>query len=246
MGILARGDFRIVQLNIVLEPYVTINAPSPKDPPLDRRPIASRDTPWAAWITETLVATGVSPNTISLGGMLAATAAGACFAATAWTGEWQLRALWLAGAVLCQVRLLCNLFDGMVAIRRGVASPVGELYNEVPDRVSDSAVLVGLGFASGGDWQLGYIGAILALSTAYVRVLGKSLGTPSDYCGPMAKPQRMALVTVLGVYLGFAPWGGGLKIAEVVLVQWLICLGCVVTIVRRLWRVAGRLRSSLV
>ncbi len=43
---------------------------------------------------------------------------------------------WLAGALLVQLRLLANLYDGMVAVLRQIASPVDELFNEVPDRVS--------------------------------------------------------------------------------------------------------------
>jgi phosphatidylglycerophosphate synthase len=212
--------------------------------PSDRRPIASRETRWATWMTEKLVGLGFSPNAISIGGMFAAVTAGACFAATTWADGAQQRPLWLCGAILCQVRLLCNLFDGMVAIRQGVASPVGELFNEVPDRVSDSAVMIGLGFACGGDWQLGYLSALLAVSTAYIRVLGKSLGLASDFIGPMAKPQRMALVTALAVYLGLSPWKGGMLVTEVAFAQWLICLGCLATILRRISRLSRRLRNA--
>lgn len=220
---------------------MTKDGPMSEYLPIDRRPIASRTARWATWMTERLVEFGLSPNSISIGGMLAALAAGACFSSTSWTDGWQVRALWLAGAFLCQVRLLCNLFDGMVALRKGVASPIGELYNEVPDRVSDSAILIGVGFSLGGDWQLGYISALLAVSTAYIRLLGKSLGTPSDYGGPMAKPQRMALATFLGVYLGLSPWVGRLPVTEVAIFQGLICLGCFATILGRLVRIAHRL-----
>lgn len=223
---------------------MTIDGNSSQYAPTDRRPIASRETRWAASITEKLCELGFSPNAISIGGMVAAMTAGVCFASTAWTNDWLQRGLFLTGGVLCQFRLLCNLFDGMVAVKKGVASPVGELYNEIPDRISDSAVLIGLGFASGGNWQLGYIAAILAVFMAYVRAVGKSLGTPSDYCGPMAKPQRMAIVTVLSIYLSASPWAGQLPIHEVVLTLGLICVGSVLTSVRRLLRIARRLRKS--
>ncbi len=55
--------------------------------------------------------------------------------------EWKL----ILAAVCVQLRLLCNLFDGMVAVEGGKSSPVGGLYNEVPDRVADT--LFFLGFA---------------------------------------------------------------------------------------------------
>ena len=47
--------------------------------PNDRRPIKSRDTRWAEAATQALVNTGVSPNTISVIGMIAALAAGVVF-----------------------------------------------------------------------------------------------------------------------------------------------------------------------
>lgn len=65
--------------------------------PNDRRPIQSRSTRWAETTTKWLVKFGVSPNAISVVGMLAAIAAGACFGSTdIVTGTGQ-RVLWLVG-----------------------------------------------------------------------------------------------------------------------------------------------------
>ncbi len=122
--------------------------------------------------------------------------AGICLATTWWHPEFD-RPLWLAGAVLVVLRLIANMLDGMVAVGRGIATPLGELFNEVPDRVSDTAVLVGAGIAAGGDWGLGLAAALAAMSTAYVRAVGKAAGAPSDFRGPMAKQQRMAVVVLL-------------------------------------------------
>jgi len=220
-----------------------INTDSLGYSPTDRRPISSRDSPWASWITDKLIDLGLSPNSISVFGMFAAIVAGVCFSATSGNDEFAQRVLWFSGAFLCQIRLLCNLVDGMVAIKKGIASPVGELYNEVPDRVSDSAVFIGLGFASGGDLHLGYLAALLAVLTAYIRAVGKSLGGANDFCGPMAKPHRMATVTILALYLSVSPWSGRLLIHEVNLALGLICLGSLCTVVRRLRRIAQRLRD---
>ena len=120
---------------------------------------------------------------------------GAALIATAGLPE-IVRILWIVGAAFIQLRLLANLFDGMVAIARGTASKVGELFNEVPDRVSDSAILIGLGYAPGGQVGLGYAAALAAMMTAYVRAVGKGAGTPNEFCGPMAKQQRMFLATM--------------------------------------------------
>jgi phosphatidylglycerophosphate synthase len=203
---------------------------------VDRRPIKSRDTRWAEAATEGLVNFGVTPNAISVFGMLAAIAAGIMFYWTGITLDPVQRILWFCGGLLCQLRLLCNLFDGMVAVARNSASAQGEIYNEVPDRISDAAILIGLGYSFGGDVILGYVAALTAVFIAYVRAMATSIGAPNDFCGPMAKPQRMAIVTVLALYLAFSPetWRQPWSEVEAVLV--IIIVGGLLTSLRRLIR----------
>lgn len=208
----------------------------------DRRPIAARNLGLTQAVAAWLVARGSSPNGISLAGMGCGLAAGLAFAATAWMPglAWPW---WLLGAALVQARLLANLFDGMVAIGRGVASPVGELFNEVPDRVSDTAVLVGLGVAA-GSVALGLAAALAAMATAYVRTTARAAGAPMDFAGPMAKQQRMALVTGLGLWCALLPaaWSGGAWAPWGVLVG--ITLGSLATAWRRLLRAAAALGAQ--
>jgi phosphatidylglycerophosphate synthase len=214
--------------------------------PTERRPIASRNLRIVQWISTTLVRANVSPNMISIAGMICAIVGGFAFAATSWWPDWQ-RAFWLIAALMIQMRLMANLLDGMVAIESGKASPVGELYNEVPDRVSDAALLAGAGYALGGDVALGFTAACVAIFTAYVRAMGKAAGGPQDYCGPMAKPQRMFVMTCVGVYLGIAPadwqptWHDRGIVAAGLLV---IILGGIVTSLRRLLRLAAFLKRA--
>src|SRR5881398_3391076 len=115
------------------------------------------------------------------------------------------RLFWLIAAVVAQLRLRANMLDGMVALVSARASKVGELYNEVRDRVSDAAVFIGAGYAWGGDVALGYIATILAIFTAYVRAAGKIAGAPNEFCGPMAKQHRMLVVTLICVYAAITP-----------------------------------------
>lgn len=166
--------------------------------------------------------------------MVAGVLAGVSFAFAPMTGV-----LWLGGALLVQLRLLANMMDGMVAVGRGIASPVGELYNEVPDRVSDTAVLAGCGWACGQP-ALGLAAALMAIATAYVRVLGRASGAPSDFRGPMAKQQRMALITAVAVVCAFAPvaWYAPLVAAAL----WVIAVLSLATAIRRLAGVARALR----
>jgi len=207
--------------------------------PSDRRPIAARDTGAAAALAGWLIRRRASPNGISAAGMVAGLLAGLALAGTAPWPE-AARPLWLLGALLIQLRLLANLLDGMVAIGRGVASPAGELWNEVPDRVSDTATLLGLGVAAGSPaW--GLAAALAAMATAYVRTTGRAAGAPSDFRGPMAKQQRMALVTALAVIVALTPvaWHAPLPFWALVL----LTAGAALTALRRLRGTAAALEG---
>ena len=180
----------------------------------------------------------MTSKTISVIGMLAAIAAGVAFYSTSNTLDPLQRILWFGGGLLCQLRLFGNLLDGMVAVARNIASAKGEIYNEVPDRISDAVILIGLGYSVGGDIVLGYAAALTSIFVAYVRATATSIGARNDFCGPMAKPQRMAIVTVLALYLAFSPEAWRLPWGEVRSVLVLIIVGGLLTAVRRLTRAA--------
>src|SRR5881409_2726293 len=169
---------------------------------MDRRPIATRNRKWAQAATTWLAARNVSPNTISIAGMCACIVAGIALGVTSIA---DYRILWLIAALGAQLRLTANMLDGLVALPSGRTSRVGELYNEVPDRISDAAVFIGAGFAWGGNIALGYIATILAVFTAYVRAAGKIAGAPNEFCGPMAKQHRMLVITLICVYAATTP-----------------------------------------
>ena len=216
--------------------------------PAERRPIAARKWAFSRGLASWLARRGVAPNAISVFGMFAAVAAGCLLVATA-----QLEAarpfLWIGAAAGIVLRLLANMLDGMVAVESGRASAVGELFNEVPDRISDAAVLVGLGYAHGSEPVLGYLAALLAVFTAYVRAVGKVAGAPQFFQGPMAKPQRMWLVVAVCLGAALFPAGGsfemaGLRLTAPTVVLALIALGCVVTAARRLALIGGALRGK--
>jgi phosphatidylglycerophosphate synthase len=212
---------------------------------IDRRPIATRNRKWAQSATAWLASRNVSPNAISIAGMCACIAAGLALALT--SVEYN-RVFWLVGALGAQLRLTANMLDGMVAVVSGRASKVGELYNEVPDRVSDAAVFIGAGYAWGGNVALGYIATILAIFTAYVRAAGKIASAPNEFCGPMAKQHRMLVITVGCVYSAVVPrsWQifhfDNLEIGVMALALSVIIAGCLATVIRRLQRIARDLR----
>lgn len=186
---------------------------------------------------------GVSPNTISIAGMIVGLLAGVCFAMTARVAEGE-RVLWFAGAACVQLRLLANMLDGMVAVESKRTSRLGELFNEIPDRVSDSAAFIGLGLAA--NLSLGFSAALAAIFTAYVRTVGKVAGAHQEFCGPMAKPQRMFLVTVLAIFCTFAPqeWRSISGVSVVNALLSVVIAGSLVTALRRLGRIEQALRAK--
>lgn len=214
----------------------------------DRRPIATRERKASIALASAVARAGLSANTISVLGMVAGLGSGAALALTPGLGPAAARGAFLAAAVLIQLRLLANMLDGMVAVSTGQASPVGELYNEIPDRVSDAATLIGLGYAAGGSPELGYVATCLAFLTAYIRAVGRGAGAGSDFRGPMAKPQRMFLCTVTALYIALAPaawqpsFGRGWSLPAAALA--VVALGSFVTCVRRLLGIAGKLSRA--
>jgi phosphatidylglycerophosphate synthase len=216
---------------------------------ITRRPIKTREHPLSQKFAAALARRDVSPNTISTWGMVFGIAAGLAFAATARYPE-TARLFWLAGAFFVQLRLLANLFDGMVAIEGGKKSSVGELYNEVPDRVSDAATLIGLGYAAHASAALGFSCACAAILTAYLRAMGASLGNGQDFSGPFAKPQRMFAATLAGLFGTLAPgaWQS-LSFCKcnhgfVVPILVVILIGTLLTALRRLRHIAAKLNAN--
>lgn len=225
---------------------VTPRGRSNKPTAPNRRPIAARESGWARSLAASLASGGVSPNAISIASMV--------FAAL---GAWGMLMAapfgYLVAVLSVQLRLVCNLLDGMVAIEGGRKSPVGDLYNEVPDRVADSLLLVALGYASGDLW-VGWAAALFAALTAYMRVLGGALRQQQSFRGPMAKQHRMAVLTG-GLLLAFALQfvhpaklntlpPGALPHAALFLTGLIIVVGSAITCVLRLQGVARRLRRQ--
>ena len=217
--------------------------------PSDRRPLASRDVEIIQRVATWLVVRRVSANAISLCSIVFAGLASVCLAITVPSGDVRGRWLFALAALFVQARLLANLLDGMVAVASGQASPEGELYNEVPDRVADALILIGAGFAVGGTPTLGYLSALVAVFVAYIRALGSTAGVRGLFIGPMAKPQRMATLTAACIYCACAPagWPGGLaggRFGAISMALALITGGGALTAMRRLQRIASHLREA--
>jgi phosphatidylglycerophosphate synthase len=151
----------------------------------------------------------------------------------------------LMAAATIQLRLLCNLLDGMLAVEEGFKTKTGDVYNDLPDRVADVLILVGAGYSiryvPGGS-TLGWAAAVTAVFTAYVRLLGGSLGVTQHFIGPMAKQHRMFTLTI-ATLLSAVETMLGMPLRAMPIGLALITAGSVVTGFRRTQRIVGEMEA---
>lgn len=208
----------------------------------DRRPLASRNTRWAQALARRMTALSVTPNQISQASMAMAALAGGCFWLSGYVGVGTRVLLLILGALFCQLRLLCNLLDGMVAVEGGKGEADGPFWNEFPDRIADILILAGIGYGIAAP-GLGWAAAAFAVLTAYVRELARATGNPSDFGGPMAKQHRMAVVTAAAALsIVEALWSGGVWVLTIAL--WIVAVGSAVTVLRRARNVIRHLKAK--
>jgi phosphatidylglycerophosphate synthase len=196
----------------------------------------------ASWLARA----GLRPNHISLLGVGFSALSAVCFlVAPAVDPTWR-SLVFLGAAALIPFRGLCNLCDGLMAIEGGLRTRSGEIYNDLPDRFSDTLVLVTAGYAIPATaWGpgIGWLAALLAVLTAYVRVLGAAAGTPQQFGGPMAKTHRMVVLAAASVGAAAESfWGVPSRALALGLLA--VVIGGAVTIVRRTARIIAALEAS--
>jgi phosphatidylglycerophosphate synthase len=197
----------------------------------NRRPLKVRSLSIFQQLARKLSQTAITPNQISLLSVVFAALAALALILIAKGGS----NFWFLAVALCiQLRLVCNLLDGMVAVEGGKSTQSGELFNDIPDRIADPLILVSAGYACQLPWglELGWAAGLLAVMTAYIRTLAVSLGAPADFRGPMAKQQRMAVLTGAALLSVIEPWLWSqhwLLYSALVI----ICLGAILTAARR-------------
>ncbi len=220
-----------------------------------RRYLRTRERPWAGSVARTLARLGARPNGISILSIVFAAISAAAF----WiAGSGFNRPLFFfIAAAGIQLRLLCNMLDGLLAVEGGFKTKLGDIYNELPDRIADVLILVGAGYSVrfvsltiGGDalgltihgTLLGWAAAVLALMTAYVRLLAGSLGAPQRFLGPMAKQHRMFVITV-GALASMVEYIVHQTTFSMYVVLVIVVAGTFVTVIRRVAALARDLKQ---
>ncbi len=134
----------------------------------------------------------VHPDWITLAGLACSLLAAALFQEAG-----RSRGLFLVIPLLLLLRITLNALDGMVAQATGRARPFGEVLNEVTDRLSDVAILLGIAVSPLSSLRWGAPAVAAVLLSSYVGILGKAVGAGRQYGGALGKADRM-------LYLGLA------------------------------------------
>jgi phosphatidylglycerophosphate synthase len=186
---------------------------------------------------------GIPPDAISYLSIVAALAAALCF----WKSG---RNTWLLiiAPLFCYIRLWFNMLDGMVAVAAGKASTRGEIVNDLPDRISDVIIFVGVAHSDLMNPFIGYWTAIFSLFTAYVGLFGQAIGGRREFSGIMSKPWRMVALSG-GAWAMFVWRSCQVEIHDfgrLTILDWtclVIIAGCLETIIVRLKRIVTALQD---
>jgi phosphatidylglycerophosphate synthase len=211
-----------------------------------RRPLKTRRRAWAKALARWLTVRGVAPNSISISSLVPSASAGACFLLLPHAARLVQVLLLLLAAGLIQLRLLANMLDGLVAVEGGRKTATGDLFNEIPDRFDDVLILAPAGYAI--PWlgslgiTVGWAVALLAVLTAYIRLVGGSLGCQQSFMGPMAKQHRMATLTVTCLLSILEVIVAGYQGRILALGLTVIGIGAAITVVRRVNLIAAELK----
>jgi len=140
-----------------------------------------------------LIKLGITPNMITMLGLVISITAGVCFGLKSWgLAGWTM----VAGGVF-------DLFDGRVARATNKVTVAGAYLDAVTDRYSDGAILGGLTWAFHDHWLLFFIilSYIGFYSVSYTKARAEAFGVRCDV-GTFQRPER---IFSLGMCAIFSP-----------------------------------------
>lgn len=138
----------------------------------------------------------------------------------------------------------CDILDGGLARRRGVAGPRGALVDSVVDRWAEAATFAGLGVLYRDGWMLGVVAlaAVASQMVSYVRARAEGLGVAMA-TGRAQRPERYVLLGFGSVLAGI---GGHLACVVTGRPGFGILTACVVVLAAvSTWTAIERTRHAL-
>ncbi|MGO1070129.1 CDP-alcohol phosphatidyltransferase family protein [Lysobacter sp. CA199] len=197
---------------------------------------------WRLALAARLRRHGATPNGISLFAIGLSAVAGLSFYFALRDPPHYGAVLLLFSAVCLAGRLLCNRLDGLLARRGGMVGKAGEVYSDAPDRLADALVFLGVGYGL-TPWlpwasDLGWAASLLAVGTAYVRVLGLACGLREHGEGPMPRRTRMIATAIAALFAA-----AGLALGHIAVVAWSLLAALGVIIVGAALTIGLRLRA---
>ena len=176
--------------------------------------------PLADW----LVARHVSADLLTALALLAAVLGGASLALSDGSPF-----LLVVVPFLAALRLVLNLLDGQVARGSGSARPMGEVWNELGDRIADVLMIGAMAFVAAVGPMLAGAATLAALLASYAGITSRAVGAPRQYGGVMSKPGRMIVLAVAAPLAFVLGQGWPLLLGAVVIV-----VGSIITLAQRL------------
>ena len=159
-----------------------------------------------AGVVKLLADAGVTPNIVTVSGLIVSFAAAACYL------YWRTAAylLPLAGFLILLSGIL-DAVDGVLARTTDKVTVFGGFLDSVSDRYSDALVISGLILGGLCDSRWGLITLSGSLLVSYTRAKSESLGIPMAAVGFAERAERMILLALLTfgatVWLAFLDYG---------------------------------------
>jgi archaetidylinositol phosphate synthase len=160
--------------------------------------IYSTKSRWQKWLQPIVwlsMRWKLSPDVFTYGALGLSILAGLAF----WGAGANRLALWIVPPCVL-LRLICNLMDGLIAREQGVADAMGEVKNELGDRLADTAIFLGLICGGYADPRLASFALALILIGSFLGILSKALGGSRLYIGLFGKGDRMISLALFTLY----------------------------------------------
>jgi archaetidylinositol phosphate synthase len=172
-------------------------------------------------IVRPLARAGVTPNTITVLGLLISLAGAYLF----YRGEQVIAALVLLFGSLV------DALDGTLARLTGNTSRFGAFLDSTFDRISDGAVLFGIALGNLVDWRVAFIAFMGSYLVSYERCRAELAGSGRLAVGIAERAERLLIIIITALF-GYVEYG----VYAVAVLAW-------ITVLQRLYAAYQRLRE---